>query len=350
MPDISTFTAPRSTTAPIPVSSMSRPLPTPPERARADRQKRHSSYLSDSSSTLDSVKGDTDSVMSDNIYKDDGLETVELERIPTQSSVASSSQYLRQRRQSMVVSSTMERRELHHKVSEDGDQGNESDGSLQYLDVPEQVDPDEWIKNNRASSMSEFSTTSSVKSATEASEDEDEAGSDRSVRDPPKRNSNSLSIRSMASGSTSSIMGGHEDVMTLAPPSPAFRTASTESRAPVTGTDHHSVTGYKRATGSMSKTPGSTPTTARAPTGRGFSKLNSHTTLSSTSTRSLQRFDDEEGEEEKRARDGAQESLYMPMSPASIRTRHASDTVRSSSTASLNVKDAEDLLVRRHRR
>ncbi|KAF9381060.1 hypothetical protein CPC16_010037 [Podila verticillata] len=351
MPNISTFTTPRFTTAPIPVSSMSRPLPTPPVRARADHQKRHSSYLDDSFRTLDNVKGDTDSMMSDNIYEDDGLETVELERIPTQSSVASSSQYLRQRRQSMVVPSTMERREVPHKVSKDEDQGNESDGSLQYLDVPEQVDPEEWIKNNRASSMPEFSTTSSIKSVTEASEDEDEANGNRSVRDPPKRNSNVLSTRSMASGSTSSIRGGHEDVMTLAPPSPAFRTfASTESRAPVTGTDYHIVTGYKRAIGSMSKTPWFTPTTARAPTSRGFSKLNSHASLLSTSTRSLQRFDDEEGEEEKRARDGALASLYMPMSPASIRARHTSDTVRSSSTASLNVKDAEDLLVRRHRR
>lgn len=298
------------------------------------------------------MKGDADSVMSDNIYEDDGLETVELERIPTQSSVTSSSQYLHQRGQNMVVPSTMERWKVLHKVSEDEDQGNESDGSLQYLDVPEQVDPDEWIKNNKASSMSEFSTTSSVKSATEASEDEDEDNGDRSVRNPPKRYSSGLSTRSMASRSTSSIMGDHEDAMTLVPSSPAFKSfASTESRAPVTRTDHHGVTGYRRATGSMSKTPRSTPTiAARAPTERGFSKLNSHTSFSSTSTRSLQRFEDEEEKEEKRARDGSLASLYMPMLPASIRARHASDTVRSSSTASLNVKDAEDLLVRRHRR
>jgi len=301
------------------------------------------------------MKSDADSVMSDNIYEDDGLETVELERIPTQSSVASSFQYHHQRRRSMVVPSTMERRKVLHKVSGDEDQGNESDGSLQYLDVPEQVDPDEWIKNNKASSMSEFSTTSSVKSATEASEDEDEDNGGRSVRNPPKRYSSALSTRSMTSRSTSSIMGDHEDAMTLAPPSPAFKTfAWTESRAPVTRTDYHSVTGDRRATGSMSKTPGSTPTiAARAPTGRGFSKLNSHTSFSSTSTRSLQRFEDEEEKEEKEeksARDGALASLYTPMLPSSIRARHASNTVRSSSTASLNVKDAEDLLLRRHRR
>ncbi|KAG0022670.1 hypothetical protein BGZ82_010952 [Podila clonocystis] len=364
MPSPSTVFAPRTVTVLAPVSAMTRPLPTPPVRTpRVDPQNRHSSYLGEFQ-TLDktrpvpapiltpSLDNDTDSVLSD-IY-DDGDETVDLIRVATQSSVASSSTYLRLR--SANVPSTMETPEDGglDKVEDDADASEESEGSLQFLDVPDPLDSDEWIKNRTMTPLSrEISTSGSVKSTSETSEQQEKVEEDDDDDEPlgnhPSQHARSMLSRRSTSGSTSSVTGDlDDDVVALAPPSPAFTAPVTlaQSRPPVRMNSPIQDSSYSW------RTPGS-GSMDRAPSGRGFLKLNSNTSLASISTRSLQRFEqgeEEEGEEKMSSPDASWSQSHTVTSRLdSIRTRNASGTVRSSSLESMNVKDAKGYL-RRYRR
>ncbi|KAG0358904.1 hypothetical protein BG005_001652 [Podila minutissima] len=390
MPGPTTVVGPRSITAPIPVSAMARSVPTPLVRTpRVDLQKRHSSYLGDFRTLaktrpvpvpapvpISSSDNDTDVVrdiyVDDDIYDDDDSDgSVDLIRVATQSSVASSSTYLRSR---SMVPSTMETPEGGEldKVKEDGDAdaGEESEGSLQFLEVPDPLNSDEWIKNRTRTSLSEeLSTSGSVKSTSETSEQqqeeeekeeekEEEEEEEDDDDDEPLGNHPSLrawnmpSMRSMASGSTSSVRGDlDDDDVALMPPSPAFMAPFTwaQSRSPVARRMDPTSQGSSYSW----RTPGSGSMDRAPSSGRGILKLNSSASLASTSTRSLQRFEEEEEEEEEKStsRVGSMSSpSHRPhMSPLeSIRARNASGGVRSSSIESM-VKDTEDY-VRRYRR
>ncbi|KAG0035027.1 hypothetical protein BGZ81_001537 [Podila clonocystis] len=364
MPTPSTVVAPRTITVLAPVSAMARPLPTPPVRTpRVDSQKRHSPYQGEFQTLYKtrsvpapiltpSLDNDTDSVLSD-IY-DDGDETVDLIRVATQSSVASSSTYLSLR--STSVPSAMETPGDGglDKVEDDADASEESEGPLQFLDVPDPLDLDEWIKNRTMTPLShELSTSSSVKSKLETSEQHEEVeGSDDGDDDDeplgnhPSRRARSMPSRRSTSGSTSSVTGDlDDDVVALAPPSPSFIAPFTmaQSRSPVRMDSPIQDSSYRW------RTPGS-GSMDRAPSGRGFLKLKSNMSLASTSTRSLQRFEqgeDEAGEEKRSSPDASLSPSHTHMSRLdSIRTRNASGTVRSSSLESMNVRDAKVYLQR----
>ncbi|KAF9283174.1 hypothetical protein BGZ74_001980 [Mortierella antarctica] len=361
MPGPTTVVGPRSITDPIPVSAMARSVPTPLVRTpRVDLQKRHSSYLGDFRTLaktrpvpvpapvpISSSDNDTDVVR--DIYDDDDSDgSVDLIRVATQSSVASSSTYLRSR---SMVPSTMETPE-----------GGELD---KFLEVPDPLNSDEWIKNRTRTSLSEeLSTSGSVKSTSETSEQQQEEEEEKEEEDddddddeplgnhPSLRAWNMPSMRSMASGSTSSVRGDlDDDDVALMPPSPAFMAPFTwaQSRSPVA----HRMDPTSQGSSYSWRTPGSGSMDRAPSSGRGILKLNSSASLASTSTRSLQRFEEEEEEEEEKStsRVGSMSSpSHRPhMSPLeSIRARNASGGVRSSSIESM-VKDAEDY-VRRYRR
>ncbi|KAG0094248.1 hypothetical protein BGZ93_007444 [Podila epicladia] len=328
MPSSSIVVAPKTITVPIPVSAMTRALPTPPVRTpRVDPQKRHSSCLGEfrtlaKTRTIPApipISSCNDTDVACDIDDDDSDESVDLIRVATQNSVASSSTYLRSRRLSVTSTTETSADGGLDKVkeSDDPDTGEESEGSLQFLDVPDLLNLDEWIKNKTRISLSEeLSTSGSVKSTSETSElQEEEDDDDEPLGNYPSLSTRNMqSMRSMASSSTSSVVDDlDDDDVALMPPSPAFMAPFTwaQSRSPVVRMDSPSQgSSYSwRTPGSRSKDRSS---------GRGFLKLNSSASLASTSTSSLQRFEEQEEEEETRSSgDGSASNLShrLRMSP-----------------------------------
>lgn len=289
--------------------------------------------------TVPSSNNDTYSVVSDIDDDDDESdETVDLIRVATQSSVASSSSYLHSRRNAVPSAMEIPDGGLDKVNNVDDDKDNESEGSLLFLEVPDPLDSDEWIKNRICSSR-QLSTSGSIKSTAEASEKEEEEEDDDDDEPLGNRPSQSVrnahSMRSMASGSTSSVTGLDDEDMALALPSPALMTPFTwaQSRSPMAGNPSTKGTSY-----SWRASLGSGSTDAPSASGR-FSKLNSSRSFASTSTRSLQRFEEEEEKRSSRSVSSASSPAHaLPSSLESIQAYRASG-VRSSSTASQSVKD-----------